>query len=1029
MIKKLILLLACALGTFLTLNGQRTLRFENKELSFERALLLFDNQNYTNAQHEFESILKSNTFSEFQKIDALYYTSICALYLDQPTDYSVKRLVDFSVQNPNHSKAKLAIYNIASYYFQHKKFKEATEYYNQISLAEFDDERKNKGRFELAYSYFELKEYDLAENNFDRMKNQTSKYGSAANYYSGYIKLKKQKYDQALLDFQSAERNETYAAAVPVMITNIYDKQGETQKLIDYAEPIANSKKRVTNKKEIIGLLAESYYSQQKYADAQKWYQAFTSDRKTKNESVHFKYGHAAYQLNDYETAAAQFKLIAGTTDSLAQGASYLLGNSYLKLGQQDYALNAFKEASEVSFDGQIQQLALYNSGKILYAQGNFTQALSAFETLRKKYPNFTELREVDNLVTESYLNSNNYQAALNYIEKLPKPRTDRINKVYQKVAHDQAIKQFNSRNFGSALSYFDQALENPFDLTTEIESQYWKAEALSKQGKWNQAINSYARVFRLDASKTTPYYYQSFYGIGYAYFNTKQYDKAQSKFEGFINSRIVNSSSDYYSSALVRIGDCELVKKNFSKARLKYQAAIDLKSPQAGYAHYASGLSYYHQNNDVEALKAFNAVLSQHQDNIYYEKALFQKSYVLLTMNNSNQAMESFSQLISQKPESKTLPAAYYYRGKSYQNMKMYGNAVADYDFIIKNYCRASLNGSNPLASEVLAELEVIAGKDAITSDDYLNRLNQVNECVPGINIELKKFELARNKFFEGNFETAITSLESFRAEYPQSTYLSDVDFHLGESYYYTDNTAKAKAVFKSIYDNSPDNHYLESVYYLSEIANLENDYADVKKYNSVLLKYADQQSQRLEAHLNLMKSCYELGLYPDAIKNANTILASELTLPYAASEAKVFKGKSYYQSGDTIAAKALFEQEIMDSKDQFGAESLYYLAQIKQDQGQYKKSNQLLIRLNSDFKAEKLWVSKSYLLIGDNYVLLGEELQAKATFKSIVEYSAFEEVKTQARLRLDSLNQQRIINDSTTTRQDTLIIPNPSE
>lgn len=1011
-------------------NGQRTQRFENEELQFERALLLFENQNYTNAQHEFESILKSKSFSEHQQIDALYYSSISALYLDQPTDYSVKRLVDFSVQNPNHPKAKLALYHIASYYFQNKKFAEATQYYNQISLADFDDERKNKGRFELAYAYFELKEYDLAENNFDRMKNQSSKYGYAANYYSGYIKLKKQKYDQALLDFKTAEQNETYASAVPVMITNIYYKQGETQKLIDYAGPIAESKKGVTNKNEIIGLLAESYYSQQKYTEAQKWYQTFTSGQKTKDQSVHYKYGYSAYQLKDYQTAASQFKMIAGTTDSIAQGASYLLGNSYLKLGQQDYALNAFKEASEVSFDGEIQEIALYNAGKILYAKGNFSQALSTFATLKSKYPNFKESREVDQLVTESYLNSNNYQAALDYIQKLPKPRTDRINKVYQKVAHDQALKQFNSQNFNSALTYFDQALENPFDKTTEIESQYWKSEVLSKQGNWNLAINSYARIFQLDAAKTTPYYYLSFYGIGYAYFNTQQYDKAQSKFEGFINSRIVNSSSDAYSSALVRIGDCELVKKNFTKARLKYQAAIDLKSPQSGYAHYASGLSHYHQNNDVEALKEFNAVIAQHQDNIYYEKALFQKSYVLLTMNNSNQAMESFTQLIKQKPQSKSLPAAYYYRAKSYQNMKLYSNAISDYDFIIKNYCRASLNGSTPLAAEVLAELEAIAGKDALSSDEYLQRLNRVSGCVPGINIELKKYELARSQFFEGNFETAITSLESFKAQYPASTYLSDVNFHLAESYYYTQNIPKSKAIFQSIYENSPDNHYLESVYYLGEIANLENDYPAVKQFNSILLQYADQQSQRLEAHLNLMKSCFELGLYPEAIQHANTILASELTLPYAASQANVFKGKSYYLSGDTTAAQTIFKKEITQSKDQFGAESLYYLAKIKQDQGQYKNSNQLLIKLNADYKAEKLWVSKSYLLIGDNYVLMNEELQAKATYKSIIEYSGFEEIKQQAQAKLNHLlNQQQILNDLQGTIQDTLTIPNPSE
>lgn len=1024
-VTRISLLVTFTLGITFSISSQKTNRFTSNKLSYDRAILLFENQNYSNAQKAFLDIKNQKGQDIDRILEATYYSSLCALYLDQPKSQSVDKLKKFSEENPTHVKADEAIFNIATYYYSKKKFKETTDYYNQITLSEFEKDKRDQGRFELGYSYFELKNYQRAETYFDRIKNQNSKYSPASNYYSGYIKLKQGEYDGALSDFKSAEKNKAYSSAVPVMISNIYNKQQKFSELIAYATPIIKAKKSVTNKKEITGLVAEAHYGLGNYSDALPYFKLFTKGKKASSSSTNYKYGNSAYKLGQFKEASEQFKLIAGTEDSIAQASSYLLGNSYLKQNNKPYALNSFLVASRSSFDEEISSQSLYNAGKIQFEKKDYASALETFNTLRSKYPQFKKSNEVSELLTESYLSSKNYDKALSFIESLPQPRSNRVNKVYQKVTFDKALKAFNSKDFKVCISYLDKSLQNNFNSDVTKESYFWKGEAYSRLTNWKLAKENYIKVGEIDRNKSSKTYLKSLYGMAYCDFNTKNYGTAKTFFKKYLNSGIINTRSPYYASSLVRIGDCELVDENWITAREKYKEAINLKTTQVAYAKYATGLTFFYDNKDEEALNYYNDVITNHKNSNYYAKSLFQYSYVNHINDKHKKAISGFTELISEKPQSKLLAETHLFRGRSYQLNDEPLKALADFDVILNNYCKVSLDGKQSIAVDAKAELSKLVEQEKITSSQYDQRLNTIIDCVPGLDLEYEKFSIAKGKRYnEKNYSGAIKDLNAFLVKYPKSKYKIDAKFILGESYYLSNNNAEAKKNFIYVFDNAPDTDFLSSVDYLADIASQEDDLPSIVKYNKILVKNIDNAEQILKAYLNLMNASFKLEDYKESLAYSNEVLKREANLPHSTSEAKLFKGKSEYFLNDTTNAKITLREKVSASQDQYGAEALYYLAKIENSNSSYLKSNELIDELSTKFSSETFWINKSWLLLGDNYEKLNEQLQAISKYELLVKYSSFKEIKSEAQKRLNRISEAKKLEKLNITKQDTLEI-----
>jgi len=79
--------------------------------------------------------------------------------------------------------------------------------------------------------------------------------------------------------------------------------------------------------------------------------------------------------------------------------------------------------------------------------------------------------------------------------------------------------------------------------------------------------------------------------------------------------------------------------------------------------------------------------------------------------------------------------------------------------------------------------------------------------------------------------------------------------------------------------------------------------------------------------------------------------------------------------------------------------------LADIFYQTKDYKQCYATLVSLNTDFASYTDWVGKSYLLLADNYLAQGDSFNARAALKSLISNFPKEDVKRQARERLQKI------------------------
>src|SRR5690606_8365034 len=233
------------------------------------------------------------------------------------------------------------------------------------------------------------------------VKAQNSAYSPAASYYAGYVEYANGDYDKALDDLRRAETNPSYAAVVPYLIANVYYRQQEYDKLIEYAELVSN-RSNLANGRDISMLVAEAYYFKGDYAKAIDAYEKYFEGGNGKAESpLLFRAGYAYYTSGQEDKALGYLKKAAATSDSVSYYASYYLGIIYLKQGDKPLAMNAFNYARNYPADKNLTEESSFQFGKVAYDAGKTDIAITELESFLNTYPSSKRHNEVRELLAQ----------------------------------------------------------------------------------------------------------------------------------------------------------------------------------------------------------------------------------------------------------------------------------------------------------------------------------------------------------------------------------------------------------------------------------------------------------------------------------------------------------------------------------------------------------------------------------------------------------------------------------------------------
>ncbi|WP_041952229.1 tetratricopeptide repeat protein [Spirosoma spitsbergense] len=996
-----LLFLTISLLATLSASAQRTQSYAEPDYHYRNGLELFEKANYAASRYEFRQYLEPRRSDGSQTllntgdqnaVEAEYYIALTSLYIDEP---GAELLVDrFVTNHSQHPKAAQLYGDLGTYYYNRQDYAKAIDFLEKAVAQGGSASQQIAYKYQLALSYYNTQNLQRALPLLNDVKlDPNSTDAPAASYYAGVINFRNQNFTDAVADFRRIENNPTYQNQVPNWIAQALYRQRKYDELLAYTVPLLkrNSSSAMS---EVALYTAEVYYQQNQFAQAIPYYRQYISAAGAKAPgAIKFRYGQSLFRTGAYADAITQLRPVAGGKDTTAQYASYTLGVSYLQTQNPAYAMNAFDQAGRLSFNRDIQEEARFNHAKLQLDQNNGTDAVKELTAFLKQYPNSKFENEANELVSEAYFASNNYPAAIAYIEGL-KRRTPKINATYQRLTYNQGVNDFNAERYQQAVANLDKSLKFPVDNELQQAAQFWKAESYSAGKQYDTAIPLYASVAKAGSGD---YATRSLYALGYAYFNKKDYTRALPYFRDFVSKG--GSDKEQAQDATLRLADVYFANKQYENAIRYYDQAIAQNAADKDYAAYQKAVILSYVGRDAEAKAQFDQVQRQFPNSRFVDEALLQKANVDFEKGAYQVAIQEYTKLIQDKPNSTRLPAALLRRAIAYGNLQQYDPAVADYKRILDNY------GESEQAQSALLGIQNTLN-DAGRPEEFSQVLGQYKKSNPGsTEVERVQFENARNIYATGKFDQAIQSLLTFMQEYPNSPSMNAARYYLAESYRQTSDVANALRYYNMVVADNKSEYLVRAATRAAELETSQKNFPRAVRNYQLIIRQADNKAEQVTAQLGLMDTYFVYPKPDSAAAVARDIISAGSVVLGAQNRAQLTLGKVALNKGDYKTAQADFEKTIALAKDINGAEAQYRLGEILYKEKKYKESIAAMLKFNEQFGEYEYWKGKAFILVSDNNVALEEPTQAKAVLNSIIENSSDETIVAEAKQKLATL------------------------
>jgi tetratricopeptide (TPR) repeat protein len=992
--------------------AQQTQVFASDERHFQEGLELFDRGQYGAAQEAFRQYLATEPVHSSQAgptagdrtADAEYYYAVSGLYLSHPDAEGL--ILDFAAKHPAHPQAASAYFELGKFYFDQKDYEGAIRYFTKVAPNNLSNDQRAEADFKLGYSYFEQKDYEKSRLLFDRNKQVQSQYKYASSYYAGYLGYRAGDYAAARADLGVAEQNDAYKPVVPAIITQIFYKEGNYDGLIGYATKALQNTPPPQNSDEIQLLVGDAYYQKQQYKEAAEYFDKYAAVHKNKIEpALQYKIGFANYKMGDFPGAIASLKNVAVLRDSLGQNAAYHLGLSYVQANQKPQAVTAFDAARQSTFDKAIAENATLRLGQVQYEQGNLPEVINVLKDFRKKFPRSKNQPIVDDLLSNSFLASTDYNQALTYLEGID-DRSAKLDATYQRVAYSQAATLYNNGNYGEALPLLDKSLKYPSDDALRAAAEVLRGEIYSVGQKYPDAITAYVAAARsARQGGVTPeekdFEQKARYGLGYAYYNTKQYDRARPQFQAFLNDDAAKPSDPNYYDATLRLADTYYVAKSYTQALPLYDKVITANAADKDYAYYQKGRTLGLMGRREEANSTLTALLKTSPNSRYAEEAVYQQAQLSFEAGEYQPAADGFSKLIDNRPNSSLIPQALQKRGVAYANLQQQDKAVLDFQKVLADYPRSEA------ASQAIYSLQ-----ESLTA---LGRTEEFDAALASFKVqnpdskatESVEFEAAKSLYLAEKYQPAILRLESYLKQYPDSPLGPDARFFLADSYLKTGDKQQGLTRLRAVLTEGKTEFLNRAVGRLADLEFENKNYAEAAKLYERLRGASTNRREIANATLGQMRSLYETGDYAGTRRVAEELRAQAGATANANNAALLYLGKASFRTESYDQAVTELTAAITAApNDVNGAEAQYFLAEAFFKQKKNEQAITEALKVNSNYSSYPLWQGRAFLLVADVYAADGDNFQARGTLNSLIDNNfPVAEVLAAAKERLKTL------------------------
>jgi TolA-binding protein len=978
-------------------NAQLTQSSIEPDASFKQAKILFQQGAYSLAYPLFKNYYSTryalSSMPVIVKTEAKYYYIISGLKMSDPLASDMAKL--FIEQEADIAQSQLTAFYLGEYYYSIKQYEDALLYFAKSNIANLNNRQIAEMKFHQAYCYFIAKKFDKAKSLFNSIRQLPKDPNYAdANYYYGFILFSEQKYKEAIPCFQIAENDPSYKSVVSFYLAELYYFSGDKDKSLMYAENALQKKDQYYNI-ELKQLLGHILFEKRQFDKALPYLEQYVSqNNKVRREDL-YELSYCYYEAKNWNKAIEGFKQLGGATDSLEQNSMYLLGDAYLKINDLQNARNAFQFCASNNSNSFQKEVSAFNYAKLSYDLGYFNVAANSLKTFISSYPKSNYLVESKELLVSTLAHTSSFKDGLILYEQLT-DKSENAEKIYPGLLYGRAVELINDQQVNTAETFLERILSVKYNALYLPMVYFWKGELSYRDGKIDLAIEYLKSYLKNPSRNGEVNSTNARYNLAYSYLKNESYKLAREQFELVYKAAASSNLNDVEKDAYIRTADGYFMAKDYRQALTMYERVIQSGWVTADYAIYQKGIIAGAQNKNKEKVQLLNTLEQQFPKSLIIPNAQMEIANTYIADEAFEKALSPLYKILNNYTASTLYPQTYLKLGIALFNLDKNDASLDQFKMLVSKY-------PNSLESESAVEYIRNIFVEKQQPEEYIGFMQSNGKNITVNEADSLVYRSAILKYEAKDLAAAQIGFTNYITTYPDGKYKMEANYFLAEIYVTQKKMNEAVLNYNTVVSLSPNKYAERSALQSSRIYYFDlKNFVEAAKYFSVLKKIAVQQENRLEAMRGLLRCQFKIQEWKEALSNATELLDQK----GIAADDKLMAGfviaKNEQLNNKPEQALTLYKSLLNQGKSEITAEAQYRTAELLFQLNNLEYAENACFEVIKKFGSYDIWVTKSYLLIGDIYFKQNDLFNAEATFKSVADNALIPELKKEAAEKL---------------------------
>ena len=1002
--KIVILLLACSVlpirAQYVGTTQQREVRSEQL---LQEAKLLYNERSYDMAEELLNQVKDANP-THMQEHEAAALKALIAYYknpeeaLGTIEEY-LKRYPDAPEQNRMKALALL------SYYAQ-GNYAQVVYGMQEVDPDMLPDEERDNIILAYALSLIKEGQCEEAAVQLDILRIISDRYDNEAAFYIAYTDYCEKRYEAAEEGFTRTQEAPDYHRQSRYYLTEIMLQTkgyAEAEAMaVAYNEQYGQDEYTLEMKR----IQGEALYGQQRYLQAAVVLEEYLAEAVEPTREAMYQLGMSHFNTNEHLRAPELFAMVSDGNDAIAQSAQLHAGLSYLALDDRNKARLCFEQAAAMNAVPMLRERAMYNYAVCMHetAYTGFGESVATLEQFLEEFPNSEYTDRIHSYLVETYMNTKNYDAALQSIAKIQQPGKT-VLAAKQQLLYKAGVEAFAGGSLDKALSKLNESLKvGDYDRQTGADALLWRGEVYFRRGDYRQAARDYTQYLNLTNDRRGRTYGLALYGLGYTHFIQKNYQDAFKQFNSLVQSYAASSGAidkATIADAHMRIGDCYFHSRQYKAAEEAYNKAIATEPSQTDYAVYQKAFAQGLSGRYDDKIGTLTYLTETYPQSDYYDDALYEKGRAYVHLEQGTQAISTFEQLTRQFPQSQYAPIAGNEIALIHYQSNRIRSAIEAYKTVITNY------PNSEQAKVAMRDLKNLYVEENMV-DSYVEFSAQTKGVVTvDVNEhDSLSYKAAEIAYARGDMKAAADGLTKYISQFPNGAYIADAQYYLGCIYYKADNYNDAKLYLQQVAARRSSKYCEEATRMLADLAYNHKEYDPALETYGNLIELTSNPSTKQHAQVHRLRSAQALGNNELIIKETPQALANSKLLPETVTELRYYRAKAYLVQNKNEGAIEDLSILAKDTRNVYGAEAKYLLAQLYYNMHKYDSAEKEVLDYINVSTPHSYWLARSFILLADVYMTNEKYIEAKQYLISLEQsYKAEDDIASMIEERLKAL------------------------